>query len=138
MSPYVLKTVLATALVAVGLVSFFSMMALQGRLEKKGDPAKLRRIHRRVGLVFILLLVPLVFLGERFVKEMGDGLSTRAVFHMVLAVSLVSLLLLKVLIVRFFRSFLKVASGLGMALFVMMLVIYLITAGFLFLQKAGG
>lgn len=138
MSPYLLKTMIATALVAVGLVSFLSMMALQGRLEKKGDPARLRRIHRRAGLVFIIVLVPLVFLGEKFVKETGDGLSTRAVFHMVLAVSLVSLLLLKVLIARFFRSFLKVASGLGMALFVMMLVIYLITAGFLFLQKAGG
>jgi hypothetical protein len=78
MSPYVLKTALATALVAVGLVSFFSMMALQGRLEKKGDPARLRRIHRRVGLAFIILLVPLVFLGERFVRN-GDGLR-RAVF----------------------------------------------------------
>jgi len=138
MSPYLLKTMIATALVAVGLVSFLSMMALQGRLEKKGDPARLRRIHRRAGLVFIIVLVPLVFLGEKFVKETGDGLSTRAVFHMVLAVSLVSLLLLKVLIARFFRSFLKVASGLGMTLFVLLLVIYLITAGFLFLQKAGG
>jgi hypothetical protein len=138
MSPYVWKVVLATALVAVALVSFFSMMALQGRLEKKGDPAKLRRVHKGAGLVFIIVLVPLVYLGERFVQEMGDGLSTRAVFHFVLAVSLVNLLLLKVLIARFFRSFLKVNTGLGMALFVMLLVIYLITAGFFLLQRSGG
>jgi hypothetical protein len=138
MSAYVLKVLLATALVAVALVSFFSMMALQGRLERKGDPARLRRLHKRAGLVFILFLVPLVYLGERFVQEMGDGLSTRAVFHFVLAVSLVNLLLLKVLIARFFRSFLKVNTGLGMALFVMVLVIYLITAGFFLLQRSGG
>jgi len=138
MSPYLLKTVIATALVAVGLVSFFSMMALQGRTERKGDPARLRRVHKGAGLIFLLLLVPLVYLGERFVKEMGDGLSTRAVFHFVLAVSLVGLLLLKVLIARWYRNFLKFAPGIGMALFVMTLVIYIITAGFFLLQKAGG
>jgi Family of unknown function (DUF6529) len=134
MSPYVLKVSLATALVIVALVSFLSMMSLQGRLDRKGDPARLRRIHRRAGLVFVLLLVPLVFLGERFIKEMADGLSVRAAFHFALALGLVCLLLLKVLVVRFFRGYLKIASGIGMTLFVLLLVIYLITAGFVFLN----
>ena len=138
MSVYLLKTLIATALVVVGLVAFFSMMALQGRPEKRADPAKLRRTHKAAGLAFIILLAPLVYLGGGFVKEMGDGLSTRGVFHMVLAITLVGLLLLKVLIVRFFKAFTKYTPGIGMALFVMTLVIYLITAGFLFLQKAGG
>ncbi|MDH4196223.1 MAG: hypothetical protein OEW05_02325 [Candidatus Aminicenantes bacterium] len=138
MSLYLLKTVIATAAVAVGLVSFLSMMALQGRPEKIGDPAKLRRIHKAAGYVFIILLAPLVYLGAGFVREMGDGLATRAVFHLVLAVGLITLLLLKVLIARFFRAFLKYAPGVGMTLFVMTLVIYLLTAGFVFIHKAGG
>lgn len=138
MSPYILKTAVATALLAVGLVSFFTMMALQGRLEKKADPGRLRRIHKASGIAFIVLLAPLAYLGARFVKEMGDGLSTRGVFHLVLAVSLAGLLLVKFLIVRFFRAFAKYAPGIGVALFVMTLVVYIITAGFIFLQKAGG
>ncbi|MCK7476585.1 MAG: hypothetical protein M0C28_02750 [Candidatus Moduliflexus flocculans] len=60
---------------------------------------------------------------------MGDGMSTRAVFHMVLAETLIALLLLKVLVVRFFKGFVKNAPALGMALFVLTLVVFLITAG---------
>ncbi len=138
MSVTLLKTLLGTALVAAGLGALLSMMTLQARPERKGDPAKLRRIHKAAGYVFILLLVPLAYIGGGFVKEMGDGLSTRGVFHLVLAVGLVSLLLLKVLIARFFRAFLKYAPGIGMTLFVMVLVIYLIMAGFVLLQTAGG
>jgi len=49
---------------------------------------------------------------------------------------IIAALLLKVLIVRFFKGFLKNAPALGMALFVLTLVVYLITAGFYLVQLA--
>jgi hypothetical protein len=51
-------------------------------------------------------------------------------------VTLIALLLLKVLIVRFFKGFVKSAPALGMVLFVLTIVVFLITAGFHILQTA--
>ncbi|MBP1770527.1 MAG: hypothetical protein H6P96_1145, partial [Candidatus Aminicenantes bacterium] len=66
------------------------------------------------------------------------GMSTRAVFHMVLAETLIVVLLLKILIVRFFKGFLKNAPALGMALFGLTLVVFLITAVFTLVQRLAG
>jgi len=63
-------------------------------------------------------------------------MSTRAVFHMVLAETLIVVLLLKILIVRFFKGFVRNAPALGMALFVLTLVVFLISAVFTILQTA--
>lgn len=65
-------------------------------------------------------------------------MTTRTVFHIVLAETLIVLLLLKVLVVRFFKGFLKNAPALGMGLFVLTLVVYLITAGFMLVHGFGG
>ena len=49
-----------------------------------------------------------------------------------------AIVLLKVLVVLVYRQFLKYAPGLGMAVFVLTLVIFLITAGYYFLPLAAG
>jgi hypothetical protein len=99
---------------------------------------KLRKAHKAAGYAFVVLLVPLLYFGAGFVKDMGDELSARGVFHLVLAVSLISVLLLKVLIVRFYRQLTKYDPTLGMTLYTLTLVIFLITAGFVFLRGSGG
>lgn len=136
MSDMILKTVVATAFLLAGTGAFLTMMQIMGRPGAPGDVGKSRTVHKVFGWLYVVLLVPLVYLGLGFVKEMGDGMATRAVFHMVLAETLIAVLLLKVLIVRFFKGFLKNAPALGMALFVLTLVVYLITAGFFLIQLA--
>jgi Family of unknown function (DUF6529) len=138
MSDIVLKTLIASLFVAAAAGAFLTMMAVFGRPEKAAAAPKLRKLHRVLGWTAVVLLVPLVYLGLSFVKEMGDGMSTRAVFHMVLAETLVALVLLKVLIVKFFRGLLKNATALGMAVFGLALVVYLITAGFMIVHGFGG
>jgi mono/diheme cytochrome c family protein len=136
MSEYLLKSLIATALVAAGLSAFLSMMALMGRAERKGDPGKLRKAHRVSGWLFVLVLVPLVLMGLDFLSEMGDALTLRGVIHVVLAFSFLAVLLLKLSIVRFYKQFLKFAPPLGMTVFVLALVLFLMTAGFTFLRSA--
>ncbi len=136
MSDMTIKTILATMLLAAGTAAFLAMMIAMGRPGTAGDPGKMRRLHKTFGWAYVALLVPLVYLGLGFVKDMGDGMSTRGVFHFVLAEALVALLLLKLLVVRVFRGLLKSATALGMALFALTLVVYLITAGFYALQAA--
>jgi hypothetical protein len=138
MSELILKTIIASLFLAAGAGAFLTMMTLMGRPGRAGDPAKLRKLHRGLGWTAVVLLAPLVYFGLDFVKEMGDGMSTRAVLHIVLAETLIVLLLLKVLIVRFFKGFLKTAPGLGMAVFALILVVYLITAGFMLVHGFAG
>lgn len=138
MSEMTLKTIFASFFLAAGTGAFLTMMAAMGKPEKPGVGAKLRKAHKVLGWAYVALLVPLAYFGLGFVKEMGDGMSTRGVFHLVLAETLLALVLLKVLIVRAFRGFLKQAPALGMTLFALTLVIFLITAGFFLLQKLAG
>jgi len=130
MSPYLIKAMIATALVATAVTAFASQMTLMGRAEWKGDPEKLRRFHRRAGRVFAVLLLPLAFLGARFWVAAGDALSVRAGFHVTVALALVILLLLKVLIVRCYRGFLRFAPTLGMTVFALTLLAFALSAVF--------
>jgi uncharacterized membrane protein len=138
MSDYWIKTLLAVLLMAAGLTAFLSMMARFGRPGDEARSERLRRLHKRAGYVYIALIVPLAVFGAGFLVEMGDGLSTRATIHFVLAMSLVAILALKFLAVKTYRQLLRYAPSLGMTLFALTLVIFLITAGYYALVSAAG
>ena len=138
MSDYLIKTVLAVLLLGAGLAAFLSMMARFGRPGDEARSERLRKLHKTAGYTFIALLVPLAVFGAGFLAEMGDSLSTRGTFHFVLAMTLVAVLLLKFLVVKTYRQQLRHATALGMTLFSLTLVIFLITAGYFVLQTAAG
>ncbi len=138
MSNYLIKALLSVLLLGAGLTAFLSMMARYGRPGDEGRAARLRKIHKASAYVYIALLAPLAFMGADFLIEMGDGLSVRGTFHFVLAMALLAVLALKFLTVRTHRQLIKNAPALGMALFSLTLVIFLITAGYYFLQTAAG
>jgi hypothetical protein len=138
MSEYLVKSLIAVVFLGTVLTSFFSMMALMGKAEHGTAPEKLRRLHKRSGIAALVLLAPLVYFGASFLAELRGGLSVRAVFHFVLAAFLLAVILLKVFVALVYRQFLKYAPGLGMTIFALTLVIFLITAGYYFLQLAAG
>jgi len=134
MSDYWIKTIFAVLLLGTGLASFLSMMARFGRPGDEARSEKLRKIHKWSGYVFIALLAPLAYFGADFLVEMGDGLSARGTFHFVLAMGLIAILLLKFLVVKSYRQLLRFASALGMTLFALTVIIFLITAAYFLLQ----
>ena len=134
MSDYLLKSLIACLFLAACLIAFFSMMAVMGKSGLKADPARLRRLHRIAGYAVLVLFLPLAYMGGDFLGELGEGLSVRAVFHFVLAALLVAVLVLKFLVVRVYRQFAKHAPALGMAVFALTVIIFLITAGYFFLR----
>jgi len=138
MSDYLVKSLLAVILLGAGLTAFLSMMARFGRPGDEVRTERLRKVHKAAGYVFAALLVPLAYFGGDFLIEMGDGLSTRGTLHFVLAAALLALLFLKLLVVKKHRQLLKHAPVLGMTIFSLTLVIFLITAGFYFLRTAAG
>jgi uncharacterized membrane protein len=138
MSDYLIKSLLAVLLLGAGLVAFLSMMARFGRPGDADRSERLRKLHKTAGYIYIALLAPLAVFGAGFLIEMGDGLSTRGTFHFVLAMALLAVLMLKFLTVKTYRQMLRYAPALGMTLFSLTLVIFLITAGYYILQTAAG
>ena len=135
MSEYLIKAVLAVAALALAGVSFFTMMAVLGKPpDQNRRVARLRRTHKVTGWMFVAVVAALTAMGGEIIAERGDGLPTRGVFHVVLAVTLLALLVQKILVVRVYRQFLKQAQGLGIAVFSLTLIIVLITAGFYLLR----
>jgi hypothetical protein len=135
MSVYLIKSLIAVPALGAGLAAFLSMMSLFGKApDPQRDLTRLKRFHKICGWTFIALLVPLTVLGATIFARQGDGLPLRGVIHVVLAVTLIALLLQKVLVVRYYRQFLKQAEGLGIAIFSLTLIIVLITAGYFVLH----
>ena len=138
MSDYWIKTIFAVLLLGAGLAAFLSMMARFGRPGDEARSERLRKLHKTAGWIYVALTLPLAVFGAEFLVEMGEGLSPRGTFHFVLAATLLGVLLLKVLVVKSYRQMLRFAPGLGLTLFALTLVIFLITAGYYVLMSAAG
>jgi len=124
------KSLIAAGFLIAALSAAFSMFILLGRTEKKANPETFKKVHRIAGWTFALLLLVLGVFGADFLADLGDSVSPRVVFHYTLALFLFAIILLKVLSVRFFKSFLRFAPALGMAVFVLSLVIVMGSAGY--------
>ncbi len=130
MSYYLIKTVLGWLFLIVGFAAVLSMLTVMGKQEKKMPAPKLRKIHHGAGRVFFLLMLINAVMGFRFWVISGDTLSLRAVLHALLALGLVIILFLKVAIVKRFPNLLRYAPTLGMIVFSLGFVVFLISGGF--------
>jgi cytochrome c2 len=130
MSFFLLKIILALFFLAASVSAVTSMLTMMGKAEKKANPKTLRKIHIISGRLFLLLLLPLLFLGMKYWAQMGEQASLRAVFHAVLAWGLITLFLIKVVIVKFYKQFLRFAPVMGLLLFGFVIVVFFISAGY--------
>jgi cytochrome c len=137
-SLFLIKSILASALLFSGLCAALAMLISMGRVEKKASPVALRKVHRASGYVFALLLLGLAIIGMEIFVESGDALSPRAVLHAFLALFLLFIFFLKIALVRFYRSFLRIVPGLGMAVLILALVVFFVSGGYFLLRTAFG
>lgn len=134
MSYFITKVIMGTIFFLSGLGATLTMLTLQGKAEKKTSPTTLRKLHKFFGLVFLLLLLVLAFMGSRYWASAGDDLSIRAVMHVVLAVTLIIVFFTKVAIVQFFKQFLKMAPPLGLIVFCLSFIVFVISGKFYILR----
>jgi len=134
MSFFITKLILGTIFFFSGLAATLTMLFLMGRAEKKTSPATLRKLHKFFGFIFFLLLLVLGFMGMRYWVSVGDDISTRAVMHALLALSLFIIFITKIAIVQFFKQFLKMAPTLGLIVFCLSFVVIAISGKFYVLR----
>jgi hypothetical protein len=134
MSFFITKVILGTIFFLSGLGATLTMLFLQGKGEKKTSPATLRKFHKFFGLMFLLLLIVLAFMGLRYWASVGDEISVRAVFHVVFALALIIVFFIKVAIVQFFKQFLKMAPTLGLIVFCLSFIVFVLSGKFYILR----
>ena len=127
------KSVVAIIFLAFGLTAVICMLTLMGRTERKISATLLRRLHKIAGALFAVMFLVISYFCLHYVKMLGDGMSTRAVFHSVLALALFAVLALKLSIVQFFKQFLRWVPGLGMTVFALALTVFFTSGGYFLL-----
>jgi len=130
MSFFTTKLILGSVFFLVGLGATMTMLTVMGKPEKKMSVASLRKTHKLLGFVFLILFLILGIMGSRFWGVTGDDLSTRAVLHAVLASGLFIVFMLKIVIIQFYKQFMRMAPSLGMTVFCLSFVVFIISGGY--------
>lgn len=137
MNLFFIKSIIALFFLAAGITALISMLTLMGKVNSKLDPKLLRKIHKTAGFTFFILLIAISIICLHYVAKIGDALSLRAVLHSFFALALFIILVLKIMIVRFYEKFLKFAPQLGMTVFILAFIVFSSSAGFYFLTSGG-
>ncbi len=134
MSFFLFKSILAIFFLFAAIIAVITMLSLMGKAERKVSVQVLRKMHKSSGFVFFGLLLLISYFCLKYWAMVGDQLSTRAVFHGVLSLTLIIILILKLSIVQFYKQFLKFVPVMGMIVFVLSFVVFSTSAGFFFLR----
>jgi mono/diheme cytochrome c family protein len=111
---FFLKSLLSIPVVLCALIAMFTMFEVFGRAERRFDQGKLKRIHRANGMVYLLLFALISYLCLSYLSAADAEPPARAVFHSVFALSVLVLLLLKLVMARFYRQYYGHVKVLGL------------------------
>lgn len=133
---FLLKSIMGLIFFATALGAALSMFTLMGRPNRKMKPSFLKILHKTNGFIFLLLLLVISYICIKYVAGVGDSLPPRAISHSILALFLLIIFFIKILIVRFFKQFLKFVPVLGIIVLTLAFVVSATSAGFYFLRSA--
>lgn len=129
-----LSTILSGIFLLFGAIAVYIMMSVQGA-RSVSNPKLYLIIHRILGWLFVALFIVIsVFMLQR-VGNYWEESSPRINFHVTLAVSLFSLLAVKIMIPRFFPKLRKNLFFLGIGVYLISFTLVGITGGYYLMRK---
>lgn len=136
MSPQWTST-LGLLFVVIAAVQVWLMLEVVGREKPKFNERVLSIIHRVNGYLFLVLYVFFLYVMIKKVAATNAPLDAKALVHMTLAAAILPLLVVKILIVRFFpKLFDVVVPIIGIGIFVLSFCFVFITGGYYFIKSA--
>ncbi len=135
MNPQI-ASVLATLFILIGGATVFIMLEMTGRARDHTGKIGLIRAHKILGYLFIALFAVMLLIMIRKVAGFQEELTARAVFHIVLALTLIPLIVIKVLVVRRHPQLSTKLPMLGIAIFILSFALTGITAGYYVLHRS--
>jgi len=126
--------ILSGIFLILGAIAVYIMMSVQGA-RAVSNPKLYLTIHRILGWLFVTLFVVMfVFMLQR-IGNYWEESSPRINLHMTMAVSLVFLLLVKIMIPRFFPKLSKNLFFLGIGVYFISFTLVGITGGYYLIRK---
>ncbi len=129
------KSILSLPLAGLAVFNLIVILEFLGRTEKKFDPKSLRRIHRVVGILFLILFLLISYFCLTYMRASGQEMSPRVAFHSALAVGALILIFLKLLCVRVYRKYYTMAVPLGLGIVLLTLTTAALSAGYHFTMR---
>ena len=131
MTIFLLKSLLSLTLLVGAVLASYSMFEIFGR----GGAAtaaidRLKRFHKITGYLYLLIFFLLSYLCIGFAAASQTEPSPRAALHILIALAIIVLFLIKVLFVRIYRQFYSQAKTIGIMMGVMTFVLVGISGGF--------
>lgn len=127
---FLLKSVLSIFVFISVAVAVFTMFEAFGRSERRFGLSTLKAAHRANGIFFTILFFVIAYLCVKFIVTSRAELSPRGALHAALALTAFSLLLLKIIIRRFYTQFYEWLKALGIALAVVAFVMAGVSGGY--------
>ena len=134
--PTPLSAVLGFVFVLIGAAAIW--LIFEASKQSHDQAARNRRIraHRIAGYLFIALFCFMTWLMLLRLKDAPDELSLRSMLHILVAMVLAPLFLIKVLVARYYKSYTSVLVPLGLTIFTLGFVLIASTAGPYLLRRA--
>lgn len=136
------KTYVTAILPLLALVEFITAMHVFGKKGQKWNPQLVLTLHRIGGYIFLLFWLWPIAVGADLLArlsryEEGWQFDGPRFFHAFLGVTVLILLLLKIIVVRFYPNFRPYARPLGIVITLGAIITWLI-AGWFWLCMMGG
>ena len=129
MTIFYLKSILSLVLLAPVAYGMYTMFQVFGGAAAE-NAARIKVRHRVSGYVAVLIMLFISYLCIGFAAASKAEPSPRAVVHIVLALSVLTLFVIKVLFIRRFRQFYLQAKTIGLAIGVMSIVMIGVSGGY--------
>jgi hypothetical protein len=129
MTIFFIKSLLSLLLLATAVYGMYSMFQVFGG-SVAGNVARIKLHHKLSGYLYLLIVLLISYLCSGFAVASKAEPSPRAVIHIVLTLSIVTLLAIKVLFIRRFRQLYVQAKTIGIVIGVMSIVMIGISGGY--------
>ncbi len=113
-SEFFLKSLLSMGMLVMAGIAMFTMFEALGRSEKRYNIEKLKKIHKANGAAYLIFFAVISYLCIDFIVKTKAEPSARAVFHSVFALTVITLLFLKISFVRIYRQFYGKVQTIGL------------------------
>jgi hypothetical protein len=130
MTIFFLKSLLSLLLFAIAAVAMYAMFGALGRNTPPPSTERLKSLHKAGGYLYAALFVFISYLCIGFAAASRSDPSPRAALHIVFALSIIALFLLKVMYVRFFRRFYGEVKTIGVIMGIFTFVLVGLSGGF--------
>jgi mono/diheme cytochrome c family protein len=129
MTIFLIKSLFALLLLVPAVYGMYTMLEVFGRNAPAERAAQLKKRHRVSGWTFVILFSLISYLCIVFLAASRAEPSSRTALHILLALVIIALFIVKVLFVRIYRQFYGVARTIGIALGVLVMALVGMSAG---------